>query len=76
MKKVKIIDWLLKQFKLPGELKKLLVLLVKSGKAHLMHEVMQQVCEQYQILKHIEPFEISSSHELQQDQLEEIKTRC
>jgi len=71
--KVEIIDWLVKQFKLPKELKKLLVLLVKNGKTQLMHEVIEQVCEQYQSLNHIEPFIISSSHELTQAQLDEIK---
>ncbi len=71
--KVNIIDWLIKQFNLPHELKKLLILLIESGKAQLMHEVIHQVCEHYQMLNHIEPFEISSSHELKPAQLEEIK---
>lgn len=71
-KKLEIVDWLVQQFKLPKELKKLLILLIKSGKAQLMHEVIEQVCEQYQLLNHIEPFEISSSHELKPAQLKEI----
>jgi ATP synthase F1 delta subunit len=70
--KLKIIDQLVKQFKLPKELKKLLTLLVERGKAQIMDAVIDQVCEQYQLLNHIEPFEISSSHELKSAQLKEI----
>jgi len=71
--KLKIIDWLIQQFKLPKVLKKLLTLLVERGNAQLMHEVIEQVCEQYQLLNHIEQFEIASSHELKPAQLKEIK---
>jgi F-type H+-transporting ATPase subunit delta len=61
---------LLKIYHLPESFKKLVSLLVSQKRAYYILEVLIQLNEYYQIYKNIEYFQIKSSHQLEQKELE------
>jgi F-type H+-transporting ATPase subunit delta len=72
--KIRSMVSVIERYKLPVSLTRLFTLLIEDGRSMLMGEVMNQVCEEYQLRHQLQTFDVTSSHELKKGELEDIKT--
>ena len=72
-KKMDAIDELLKKLSAPSSLKELFALLIRQKRELLVPDVLENVCSLYMSRKNILFFQISSAHQLSDDQVESIQ---